>query len=720
VIYVSDGLNGPQPAGDQAFAAALGRFAAVTELRAATPTLLLRPPQIGPEQLTLRTETLPGAAPAATVRAMDAAGEALAEIAVPLDAAGNGTAAMALPPSLRNRITALHLAGHASAGGVVLLDEASHRRPVGLLTPGGIGAADAPLTGPLFYVRRALADSTELRAGPAKALIDGGVSVIIAADQLLADPDAVALLTAWVRQGGVLVRFAGPLLAAAPSTEPLLPVPLLAGDRALGGAMSWSQPARLAPFPSDSPFQGLPTPAEVRVSRQVLTQPDGAQAAQQDWANLADGTPLVTATALGAGRLVLFHVTANADWSNLPLSGLFPDMLHRLVALSVGIRPHPGNEVLMPLRALDGFGTLGPPGPAAQAVSAAAIGITPVGPHHPPGLYGPADSPTALNLGAALPRLAAMPPIPGATLRSLAGARTPQLLGPDLLAAALLLLAIDLLLALRLRGLIYASVLGALLLTRPAAAAVPDMPSLATHLAYIVTGDPQADGVSQAGLRGLSAAVNQRTAAVLADPVGVDPSRDELSFYPLLYWRVLSATPVPDGDTIARLDDYMDNGGIIVFDTSGADREDTGPEAALERIGQALAMPPLTQLSTSHVLSRSFYLLRDWPGRLDGAPVWVARGEDRANDGVSPVIVGANDWAAAWATDDAGSPLYDVSGGEGQRELAIRFGINLVMYALTGNYKADQLHVPELLRRLGEDPGQTIPDSGAPPGQVVP
>jgi hypothetical protein len=70
---------------------------------------------------------------------------------------------------------------------------------------------------------------------------------------------------------------------------------------------------------------------------------------------------------------------------------------------------------------------------------------------------------------------------------------------------------------------------------------------------------------------------------------------------------------------------------------------------------------------------------------------------------VSPVIVGANDWAAAWAVDSAGrNPFATIPGGARQRTLAYRFGVNLVMYALTGNYKGDQVHVPSLLERLGQ------------------
>lgn len=75
------------------------------------------------------------------------------------------------------------------------------------------------------------------------------------------------------------------------------------------------------------------------------------------------------------------------------------------------------------------------------------------------------------------------------------------------------------------------------------------------------------------------------------------------------------------------------------------------------------------------------------------------------NDGVTPVVIGGNDWAAAWAVDDRGVPLYPVgrgSNGERQREIAWRFGINIIMHVFTGNYKSDQVHVPALLERLGQ------------------
>jgi hypothetical protein len=123
----------------------------------------------------------------------------------------------------------------------------------------------------------------------------------------------------------------------------------------------------------------------------------------------------------------------------------------------------------------------------------------------------------------------------------------------------------------------------------------------------------------------------------------------------------------------------------------------------LRRIGQGLDVPRLAPLTSAHVLAHAFYLLTDFPGRFDGDTVWVALDQDRSNDSVSPVIVGSNDWAAAWAQDEDGHPLYAlIPGGQRQRTLAFRFGVNVVMYALTGNYKGDQVHVPAILERLGQ------------------
>jgi hypothetical protein len=125
-----------------------------------------------------------------------------------------------------------------------------------------------------------------------------------------------------------------------------------------------------------------------------------------------------------------------------------------------------------------------------------------------------------------------------------------------------------------------------------------------------------------------------------------------------------------------------------------------------------LDIPPLEPVPADHVLTKAFYLLNDFPGRYAGGPLWVeasdGRGEDagrpaKGGDGVSTILITENDFASAWATDEAGNFLYPtVPSDMVQREMAYRTGINIVMYTLTGNYKADQVHVPALLERLGQ------------------
>ncbi|MEO8715068.1 MAG: DUF4159 domain-containing protein, partial [Acetobacteraceae bacterium] len=405
--------------------------------------------------------------------------------------------------------------------------------------------------------------------------------------------------------------------------------------------------------------------------------------------------------------------------SNLPLSGLFVDMLRRLVTLSAGVvAPASVSTPLAPMQTLDGYGQLGQPPLGATALAGDAFAITPVSPRHPPGLYGPEASRRALNLANALPAPEAAPMITGASVEPLAGGMPSRAFGPMLMAAAIGLLGLDMVLALLLRGLlrlpgrrIAAAMLIGAILAAGAGTRADDLdtvanPALATRLGYVVTGDPQVDTVSRQGLVGLSMFVNQRTAVTLAEPDAVAPGQTDLSFYPLLYWPITASASALSPGQVQALNDFMARGGILLIDTRAAGSGEgfaPGANAALRRAAGSLAIPPLAPLTVDHVLARAFYLLRDYPGRYEGGTVWVQRDEDRANDGVSQVVIGGNDWAAAWAVDaDGHNPYAAIPDGERQRLLAYRFGVNLVMYALTGNYKGDQVHVPAILQRLGQ------------------
>lgn len=704
-VYLGDGLTDGE--GWPAFAGALGRYQAVRSVVSERRARLLLPPTAEASSLVVHVAAVPEALPsAAAVLAQAGDGRTLARVEARFDTgSGLASAPIDLPPELRNRLTRLVLEGPQGSGGVVLLDERWRRRPVGLVASDA--SAGTPLSGSLFYLKRALEPFVELREGTIEALLSRELSVLVLADRPLSDPTEVDAVARFVDRGGLLLRFAGNQVAEHPDS--LLPVRLLATDRRLGGAMSWTQPGQLAGFTANSPFFGLPAPPEVHINRQVLAEP-GPNVVTATWAALTDGTPLVTQAVRGAGRVVLFHVTANADWSDLPLSGVFVEMMRRMVDLSVGVSAS-GEDLerrLAPTETLDGFGQLGRPGVAAQVLEAGQFGQTAASPQHPPGLYGGQGERRALNLSTRMARPTAAPEIAGAEVEALEGATQERVLAPWLLGLALLLLAIDLVVSLGMRGLWRGAIVTAILLSvsSQAGAETAEDGALATRLAYYVTGDQQIDQISKAGLVGLSEFVNRRTAASLAEPVAVRPGEDDLSVYPLIYWPITPEAPTPQGAAMVALNDYMAHGGIIVIDTrDGGSGEGfaAGADAALARIGKGLVVPTLGPLTPGHVLARAFYLLQEFPGRYAGNTVWVQRDEDRTNDSVSPVIIGGHDWAAAWAVDSEGhNPYATIPGGARQRIVAYRFGVNIVMYALTGNYKGDQVHIPAILERLGQ------------------
>src|SRR5262249_9165360 len=149
-----------------------------------------------------------------------------------------------------------------------------------------------------------------------------------------------------------------------------------------------STPQKLHEFSANSPFHGLAIPKDVSIGRQVLAEPD-VDLAVKSWAELEDGTPLVTAKAIDNGLTVLFHVPARSEWSNLPLSGLFVDMLRRIVDLSgVGQAQNKNPSSLAPLQTLNAFGDLQKPEPIVRAIDDEDFSHIAVGPLHPPGLYG--------------------------------------------------------------------------------------------------------------------------------------------------------------------------------------------------------------------------------------------------------------------------------------------------------------------------------------------
>lgn len=782
ILWLADGIDHDGEAA--AFAEGLekaagqGTFALVEDAGGEEPLGLTA--GVGADgKLTATVLRTGGPARSGRIDAFSARGQRLGEAAFTLaSGATKGDVTFDLPLELRNQVTRLELAAEHSAGTVSLLDGRSQWQRVGMIS-GESQEQSQPLLAPLYYLEKAIQPYAEIvrpkdhnLARGIDTVLKQKASVLVLADIGTLSGEVKDQVRAWVERGGVLVRFAGPRLES--GGDDLLPVALRMGGRTLGGALSWSNPQPLAGFDDTSIFAGLTVPRDVTISRQVLADPALLTPSVKVWARLGDGTPLVTASGMGNGQIVLFHVTANSDWSNLPMSGLFVDMLRRITALGSLSPQEAGSEsagdtvadgaaretqtqvdAFAPVQTLDGFGILRPPPPTAEAIPAGAINTVKASLVHPPGYYGAQGSPRALNILDQKSVLAPLPRLTGAA-RMLYETQPSTPLAPALLTAALALIFVDIVAVLALMGAAGAiaswikrthagrAAAGLLLAASIAAGALaPDVaraqePRLdprdnisevpggmtaqkATDnvtLGYVLTGDPGADSTSKAGLEGLSRVLAVRTAVEPGEPTAVDIIKDEVAFYPVLYWPILdSAKPLPQ-PTLAKVDAYMKQGGMIIFDTrdygsgmpTGSSLEGRNG-AALRRVLGALDVPRLEPVPEDHVLTKSFYLLRSFPGRWEGGQLWVEASSDsegdsrkaRRADGVTSIMITSNDFAAAWALDSTGRPLYPVvPGGESQREMALRTGINIVMHALTGNYKADQVHVPALLERLGQ------------------
>ncbi|MTI18991.1 DUF4159 domain-containing protein [Rhodobacteraceae bacterium RKSG542] len=675
-------------------------------------------------------------------------GESTAKFAKGEEAA---TARFELPAELRNDIAVIEVEGEQSAALRVLLDERWQRRKAGIVS--GKGSTEVqPLLSASYYLERALAPFADLTHSrqqevPARIndLLDKGVSVLVLEDIGKLPTESQGQLRSWVNKGGTLIRFAGPSLSSTGDT--LVPVQLRQGDRSLGGSLSWKTPQPLSHFSESGPFASLDLPKDIEVRRQVLAEPT-ADLPERTWASLADGTPLVTAAPLGQGFVVLFHVTADTKWSNLPLSGAFVTMLKAIVDNARAVASwtegantaESPNTLLPPLRIMDAYGVMTPPAPFVRPLAEGALATGQPTRENPPGLYGSEGAFRAHNL---------MAGEGGLTLRTAESFGSAQVLPfPSsepidlrgyILLAALALAVLDSIAVLLLSGrlpslphrktsslsIVAVVIAAATVISLPKAEAQTNQAdelaldaTLETRLAYVRTGNQEVDDTSRAGLLGLTRILETRSALEPSPPIGLDIERDELAFFSFLYWPISASMSPPSQKAMARIDAFMRNGGTILFDTRDQLNAPSGgaqnsPEKHyLRTLLEGLDIPPLEPVPEDHVLTKAFYILHDFPGRYADSPLWVqvtlpSSAEEnrpvRAGDGVTPIIITGNDLAGAWAVGDDGNYMFPtIPPDPMQRELAYRAGVNILMYTMTGNYKADQVHIPALLERLGQ------------------
>lgn len=625
-----------------------------------------------------------------------------------------------------------------SAAAVLLFDSFDKRQIIGLEKS---AEADQPILSDNHYIKAAGKQFADLYLDDIENLVKAQVNAIVLGDRAGFSTKEAQELEKYVKQGGMLVRYIGPQAISA--KDDLLPAKFKSEARNIKDALG-VKPLTIAQFARESPFYGLELPSGANPS--IISTFDDTEQTPLIWARLTDGTPFISATKLGEGEIVAIHTSAAPYWSDIAFSGLQVGLLKRIISRSQSpILPQsirPTDLPLNPNMLIDGFGNIVEAPNNANPIQIETQKQIRPNANQLPGIYENFETRLiiqAYNGETSFEPVKTLSP----NFTSLSDqANNNFRLQPLFLLLALGVFLFDGLFSIgtikSIRGLfsslfskfkkpvlkVFACLLiGGLLnfqTTNFASAQTINAgqgigkSSEIKHgiqLAFISANNTASDEIVFNGLNELKAALNNRTSVraskiVKINPLEIDPFANELALYPIIYWR-LADNPTPLGINSQRaLNQYMRNGGLLFVDTRGAGLSPAAARANTQIALRGLIVPPLEQVGQSHVLAKSFYLLAGFPGRYGGARLWaqsMASLNVSANDGVSPIIIGDGDYAYAWANKPANTVISNEAIA---RNAAINTGINIYFYALTGQYKADQVHVPAILERLKKRRGQ--------------
>jgi hypothetical protein len=212
-------------------------------------------------------------------------------------------------------------------------------------------------------------------------------------------------------------------------------------------------------------------------------------------------------------------------------------------------------------------------------------------------------------------------------------------------------------------------------------------------------------------LRRLAWELEKRTSVEVELEAGkVALTSDKLHETPFLYFAGDRAFDLPATTAIDALRRYLTFGGFLLVDSAEGSTDGAFDQSVRKLLDAVFPRPSknLEIVPPEHVAFKSFYLLDRPLGRLAISPAL----EGITRDDRLVAAYAANDLGGAWARDDFGNFAFPCEpGGEQQRELAFRFGVNLAMYALCLDYKTDQVHVPFIMkrRRWRPEDGAAVP-----------
>ena len=610
-----------------------------------------------------------------------------------------------------NQFFKISILNENHAGSSFYLDDIRKNLSIGIVAETD-SLDEKPLLSPTYYLKKSLNKSHKILVSPTKDLLKDNKSLIFLPSNSKLTKNDYKNLKEWVSNGGVLIRFADNKIVAQKDLyfdEKIYYQTL----RKMATEFSLRNTLSINTFKKNTLFDNLSIPDDLIFKKQLLTERFDSDILVL--ASLQDQSPLITMKEVDKGKVILFHVTSNNEWSNLPLSGLFQDIINRLLLITK-VRKNKNSEVMILKSKVNSFGELTNPIKKYSLLNSLELNKNAPSFSTPAGIYENESLSVALNLSGNLNTETYYSEIDEKILIKNDYKKSIFKLKRYILIIIFIMFFIDMLINIIIKKnfifknffkstnlSLFVSVLFFTLTININALGNDNYNKV--FLAYIKSSDQLLNKIAYSGLTSLQKYLTERTSVNPAGVKEIDITQDKIFFYPLIYWQISKDIINFDDRTIDKIKNYLNSGGMILFDIISQNRsnniDDEDKLEDLKTLFSELGISGLFQINSNHTLSKSYYLLDKYPGRYDNKILLIDTDNLEYNDGVSSIIVGYNHWAGAWAKDKNNYPLYQaVPGGERQRELSIRFGINLVMYALTGNYKSDQIHNKSILQRL--------------------
>ncbi|MBN8646846.1 MAG: DUF4159 domain-containing protein [Caulobacterales bacterium] len=598
----------------------------------------------------------------------------------------------------------LKIEGQNNAAATYIID-AFNRRPL-ILTPKA-NSSDQPLLSDANFINSAMEIIGDVKNYEGKIDFKAAPNAIIFGDVENFDDVETNALMQYLKNGGTIIRFLGPKsLSKEESPFFTAPINLVPHILSTGFAV---ENLSIAPLPKNSIFSDIEFPQKINIGQSILLKSANNDA--KTLINLSDGAPLLSMREIGAGKLYMFHTSAAPIWSDIGLSNLQLAFLKRIIlqtsAKAIPASTLEANVILRPRIVIDENGNLSKNTNGIKPFITPITNQTKVDNDHYAGIYEGDGASLVINAGTNIKELKPQNLPKSQDFEN--DTKSLALYSYLLFFGFILLLIDNMILNLpkfsfkKASGIVSALIIFAFLIPHPTNAQTKSQEkSDDIKLTFLITPDNITNEQAKAGLNGISQILRRRTNIEPSGIIGLDPSKDELAKHPIIYWLLPKTSQSLPLEAVQNLNKYMQNGGILFIDTRGLSMEPKRAQDILKTAVNGLKIPPLEKVPPEHVLKKTFYILQNFPGFYSNASLWVqsdATTNYSANDGVSPIIISNGDLARAWAqkTPENG---FDAINDDFAHELSLRVGINIYLYALTGQYKADQVHVRSLLERF--------------------